>query len=50
VHVQALQGQAVGLDLFAGAYQVAMPDAMLAMLATGIGFLGMAMPETWVDA
>ncbi len=50
MHVHAYQVQAMGPDAGERLRQVLVPDAMLAVLAPGIGLAAMAMAEPWVDA
>ncbi|MCY1528822.1 hypothetical protein D9M68_639410 [compost metagenome] len=50
VHVQAHQRQAVVADHRHRGVQLAVPDAVLAVLAAGVGLLAVAMAEAGVDA
>ena len=48
--MQPLQCQTVAADFGQGGLQVSMPDAVLAVLAAGVGLIAMAMTKTWVNA
>jgi hypothetical protein len=50
VHVQAGQHQAAGLDGVQRGFQFAVPDAVLAVLAAGVGLVAVAVAEAGVDA
>mmetsp|Transcript_16730 Transcript_16730/g.31513 ORF Transcript_16730/g.31513 Transcript_16730/m.31513 type:complete len:240 (-) Transcript_16730:413-1132(-) len=50
VHVQPDEPQTVGPHDGQGRFQIAMPDAMFAVLAAGVGLLAVAVAEPGVDA
>jgi hypothetical protein len=50
MHVQTLQLEATGLDGVQRAHQLAVPDAVLAVLTAGVGLVGVAVAKAGVDA
>ena len=50
VHVHADQVQAIGADPGQGLRQIGVPDAVFAVLATGIGLVAVTVAKTGVDA